>query len=89
MFIIIITMYIIIYTFTICIYHIYLSIYLSIYIYIIVCTPPPPLSAGGEGVKPPTKFLKRDRGLDKTSTFRGGLVGERWVAFFRVGAIFT
>ena len=68
----------------------YLSIYLSIYLYLYHCVhPPPPLSAGGEGVKPPTKFLKRDRGLDKTSTFRGGLVGERWVAFFRVGAIFT
>ena len=65
----------------------YLSIYL--YLYHSVHPPPPTFCWGAEGVKPPTKFLKRDGGLDKTSTFRGGLLGKRWVAFFRVGAIFT
>ena len=31
-----------------------------------------PLSAGGRGVEPPTKFSKKESGLDRASTFRGG-----------------
>ena len=46
----------------------------------------PPYSAGGGGVEPPTKFSKR--GLDRTSTFRGGLLGQRGVTFFRGGCNF-
>ena len=51
----------------------------------------PPVSAGG--VEPSTKFSKR-RGLDRTSAFRGGLLGKRGVTFFKGGegvavAIFT
>ena len=40
--------------------------------------------AGGEGggVEPPTKFSKRG-GLDRTSTFRGGLLRKRGVTFSR------
>ena len=44
----------------------------------IVCTPPPPrphfLLWGGGGVN--LQFSKRE-GLDKISTFRGGLLGKR------------
>ena len=40
-----------------------------------------PLSAGE--VEPPTKFSKRGVGLDRTSTFRGGLLRKRKVTFFR------
>ena len=41
------------------------------------------------GVEPPTKFSKRV-GLDRTSTFRGALLGERGVTFFKKrGSIFT
>ena len=29
------------------------------------------------GVEPPTKFSKRGEGLDRTSTYRGGLLGKR------------
>ena len=39
----------------------------------IVCTLPP-LSAGRRGVVPPIKFQKG--GVDKTSTFRRGLLGK-------------
>ena len=45
-----------------------------------MCTP---LSAGGRGVEPPIKFLKR-AGLDRTSTFRGGC-WERGGDFFQRG----
>ena len=42
---------------------------------IIVCTP---LSAGGGGgVERPTKFSKRGGGLDRSSVFRGRLLGKR------------
>ena len=44
---------------------------------------PPPFLRGWE-VEPPTKFSKR--GLDKTSTFRGGLLGERGWHFSGGGA---
>ena len=40
----------------------------------------------GGGVEPPTKFSKRVRGgggLDRTSTFRGGLLGKRGGDFFQ------
>ena len=36
---------------------------------------------GGGGVELPTKFKKG--GLDRTSTFRVGLLGKRGVTFFR------
>ena len=42
----------------------------------IVCTPPPPLSAMGGGGGVNLQFSKRE-GLDKISTFRGGLLGKR------------
>ena len=35
-----------------------------------------------QGGEPPTKFSKRVGGFDKTSTFRGGLLGKRGVAIF-------
>ena len=48
---------------------------------------PPPYSAGAEGgVESPTKVSKR--WLDRTSTFRGGLLGKRGVTLFRVGCNF-
>ena len=39
----------------------------------------------GGGVEPPTKFSKRGGGggLDRTSTFRGGLLGKRGGDFFQ------
>ena len=37
-------------------------------------------------VEPPTKFKKK-AGLDKTSTFRGGLLGKRGLTFFRGGGV--
>ena len=40
----------------------------------------PPLSAG-RGVEPPTKFSKKDGGLDRTSTFSGELLGKRGLTF--------
>ena len=43
----------------------------------------PPLSAVGS--EPPTKFPKRG-GLDRTSTFREGLLGKRGVTLFGGGA---
>ena len=47
----------------------------------------PPCSAGAEGgVESPTKVSKR--WLDRTSTFRGGLLGKRGVTLFRVGCNF-
>ena len=40
-------------------------------------------------VEPPTKFSKRGgRGLDRTSTFRGGLLGKRRITFFKGGCNF-
>ena len=39
--------------------------------------PPTPALSAGEEVEPPTEFSKRGRGLDRTSTFRGGLLGKR------------
>ena len=41
----------------------------------------PPFSAGG--VEPPNKVSKR--GLDRTSTFSGGLLRKRGITFFRGG----
>ena len=53
----------------------------------IVCTPSPSfLLEGGGGVELPTKFSKRWE-LDRTSTFRGGLLGKRGVTFFRGGGV--
>ena len=47
----------------------------------------PPYSAGGEGgVERPTKVSKR--WLDRTSTFKGGLLSKRRVTLFRVGCNF-
>ena len=37
---------------------------------------------GNWGVEPPTKFSKKG-GLDRTSTFRGDLLGKRGVKLFR------
>ena len=39
------------------------------------------------GVEPSTKFSKKKGGgkLDRTSTFRGGLLGKRGVTFFKAG----
>ena len=55
----------------------------------IVCTPPP--FCRGTGVEPPTKFS--ERGLDRASTFTGGMLGKRGLIFLRRGggrgAIFT
>ena len=55
----------------------------------IVCTPPPPTlySLGGGGVEPLTKFSEREQ-FDKTSTFRGGFLGNRRVTFFSGGGNF-
>ena len=50
----------------------------------IVCSPPLPFCRGRGRVEPPTKFSKR-LGLDRTSTFRGGLLGKRGATFFRGG----
>ena len=36
------------------------------------------------GVEPPTKF-SQTVGLDRTSTFRGALLGERGMTFFKKG----
>ena len=47
-----------------------------------MCTPPSFLEGEG-GVEPPTKFSKRG-GLDKTLTFRGGLLGKGG-DFFQAG----
>ena len=38
---------------------------------------------GGGGVEPPIKFSKREGGVERTSTFRGRLLGKRGVTFFR------
>ena len=48
-----------------------------LYKILIACTP---LSAGTRGVEPPTKFSKRG-GLDRTSVFRGGLLGKGRLTF--------
>ena len=42
--------------------------------------PPPPFCWGGR-VEPPTKFSNRGKGLGRTSTFGGGLLGKRGVTF--------
>ena len=39
------------------------------------------MGGGGGGVEPPTKF--QNRGLDRTSTVRGGLLEKRGVTFSR------
>ena len=41
-----------------------------------------PLFARGGKFEPPTKFPKRRRGLEGTSTCREGLMGKRDVTFF-------
>ena len=56
---------------------------MSVSIKVTYCAPP--LFAEGGGVEPPTKFEKG--GLDRTSTFRGGLLGKRGVTFFRGGGV--
>ena len=53
----------------------------------IVCTPLPPLSSGGGGIEPPTKFSKWGGGLDRTSTLKGGC-SKRGGNFFRRGCNF-
>ena len=45
------------------------------YTHVMVCTPP--VFAGEGGIEPPTKFSKRERRLDRISTFGGGLLGKR------------
>ena len=47
----------------------------------------PPHFLQGEGVEPPTKFSKKGR-LDRTSAFKGGLLGKRGMTFFRGGCNF-
>ena len=49
----------------------------------------PPFLLGMGGIEAQTKFSKRGEALDRTSTFRAGLVGKRGVTFFRGVAIFT
>ena len=51
----------------------------------IVCTPPPFVLAGGEGLNFQPNFQKGEGRLDRTSNFRGGLLGKRKVTFFRGG----
>ena len=51
---------------------------------LILCTPP--LSAGG-ALSLQSNFQK-GRGLDRTSTFRRGLLGKRGATFFRGGCNF-
>ena len=46
-----------------------------LYKIVIVCNPPSYSAGGRGGVEPPTKFSKRG-GLDRTSVFRGGLLGK-------------
>ena len=48
------------------------------------CATPP--SDGG--VETQTKFSKRGGGLDRNSTFRGGLLGKKRVTFLREGCNF-
>ena len=49
-----------------------------------------PISAGGKGVEPPTKFSKRGGGGgDRTLILRGRLVGKGGMIFSRGVAIFT
>ena len=48
----------------------------------IVCTPPLSAGGGGGGLSLKLNFLKGG-GLDKTSAFRGGLLGKRGMTFFR------
>ena len=45
----------------------------ELYSIIKVCTP---IYAAGARIEPPTKFLKKDEGLDRISIFRSGLLGK-------------
>ena len=54
----------------------------------IVCAPPPPLSAGGGGPNPLPNTKKRGGGRDRTSSFRGGLLGKRGSDLFQGGLQF-
>ena len=55
--------------------------HLEIHLHSVYPPPPTPLSAGG-GLEPPTKF-SNSGGLDRSFTFRGGLLEKREVIFFR------
>ena len=46
---------------------------------------PPFVLAGGEGLNFQPNFQKGEGRLDRTSNFRGGLLGKRKVTFFRGG----
>ena len=61
----------------------YLHTYYSVH------PPPPFLLWGGGGLNLQSNFQKGRERLDRTSTFRGGLLGKRGVNFFRGAAIFT
>ena len=52
-----------------------------------LCTPPlpPPLFCSGVGGKLSLQPNLKKGGLDRTSTFRGGLLGKRGVNFLRGG----
>ena len=64
----------------------FLVLYIFISVVYIVCTPP---FCRGE-VEAPNKFSKQGGGrLDRTLTFRGGLLEKRGVTFFRGVAIVT
>ena len=50
--------------------------------------PPSFCRGGGGGIEPPTKFSKRGGGLDRTSTFKGGLLGKTGLTLFKEGCNF-
>ena len=56
----------------------------------IVGAPPPPPSpfCWRRGAEPPTKYQKERGGLDRTSIFRGGLLGKRGSDLFQGGLQF-
>ena len=54
-----------------------------------MCTPPLSAKRGEGGGEPLIKFSKRGEGLDRSSVFRGGLLGKRGVTFFRGGCNFS
>ena len=64
------------------------SLILSVLVKVTQCaspSPPPPSCRRGGGIEPSTKFKKG--GLDRTPTFRGGLLGKMGRLFFRGGGV--